>query len=213
VKKKTVLLTGVLVCLMLNACSTESAVNTPKNNSVQNVAAEVAQEQDTESEQAKDTASEQAAEPDTSTEMQDMETVYALGENAVLGDWGISVTDAKIVESIAANYGTFSPDSTDSKYAHLFVTVTNNGKQADNFLPTFGLGDDVTAKVLYGEGYEFSATNLLGYTNEMHDSTINPLSSKDGEIAFEIPNSVADSENELFVRFSSGNESVTFKIR
>ena len=47
----------------------------------------------------------------------------------------------------------------------------------------------------------------------MHDSTIIPLTSTNGEIAFEISESVAEATNELLVSFFSGNDSVVFQIR
>ncbi len=103
---------------------------------------------------------------------------YALGNSADLKDWSINVTDVKIVDSIAGSLGSFSPKEEGNTYVQVFVTVKNTGKTADSFLPSFCIGDDVNAKVLYSDGYEFTASNLLGYTNDLHDSTINPLSSK-----------------------------------
>lgn len=130
-----------------------------------------------------------------------------------LKDWEISVTSMQIVDSIAADYGQFSPDEEGSEYVQVFVTVNNNGKEADSFLPSFGIGDDVYAKMFYGDGYEFSASNLLAYSNDLHDSTIIPLSSKTGEIAFAVPELVATSADELLIQFNSGNDDVKFKLR
>lgn len=138
---------------------------------------------------------------------------YALGNSAELKDWSINVTDVKIVDSIAGSLGSFSPKEEGNTYLQVFVTVDNIGKTADSFLPSFAIGDDIIAKVLYSDGYEFTASNLLGYTNDLHDSSINPLSSKTGEIVYEIPSQVADSEEALLLQFSSGNESVTFNLR
>lgn len=138
---------------------------------------------------------------------------YALGNSAELKDWSINVSDVKIVDSIAGSLGSFSPKEEGNTYLQVFVTVDNIGKTADSFLPSFAIGDDVIAKVLYSDGYEFTASNLLGYTNDLHDSSINPLSSKTGEIVYEIPSQVADSEEALLLQFSSGNESVTFNLR
>lgn len=155
-------------------------------------------------------------EPETSLETEESsETIYKIGESASLKDWTISVTDTKIVDSIASDYGygSFNPKEEGNKYAQVFVTVNNDGKQADNFLPTISIGKQVNAKILYADGYEFSATNLLGYSNDLHDSTINPLSSRTGEIVFEIPSTVAESEDELLIQFSLGNDIIQFKIR
>lgn len=153
-----------------------------------------------------------AAEADTAPESQTAE-VYNMSDTAVLGDWNISVTDAQIVDSIQGDFGSFSPDGDGNKYLQVFVSVSNNGKEAARFLPSVGIGDDVNAKVLYGDGYEFSATGLLGYSNDLHDSSINPLSSKTGEIAFNVPATVADSTDELLIQFTSGSSMVSFEIR
>lgn len=141
------------------------------------------------------------------------ENVYVIGETASLKDWSIVVTDFKIVDTINDNYGYFSPDSENGKYAQVFVTVTNNGKQSMTFLPSFGLGDDVGTKLLYGDNYEFSATDLIGYSNEIHDAGLNPMSSQSGEVVFEIPDSVASSTDEIIIQFTSGNDKVQFKVR
>lgn len=138
---------------------------------------------------------------------------YALGNSTDLKDWSINVTDVKIVDSIAGSLGSFSPKEESNTYVQVFVTVENTGKTADSFLPSFCIGDDVNAKVLYSDGYEFTASNLLGYTNDLHDSTINPLSSKTGEIVYEIPSEVVNSEEPLLLQFSSGNDTVAFNLR
>lgn len=201
-KKNVLMLIGVLVCLSCSACGSDDTGDTAKESQYIQEADE--EDADVENEQEEDISEE---------EEQTDETIYNIGDSAELKDWEISVTDSKIVESIAASYGSYSPETEENRYLQIFVSVANNGKQADTFLPSYGFGDDVRAKVIYGEGYEFSATNLLGYSNEMHDSTVNPLSSKDGEIAFDIPEVVANSEEELLLQFTSGNDTVTFKIR
>lgn len=143
----------------------------------------------------------------------DSETIYEIGNSASLKDWTITVTDTKIADSIAMDYGSFSPKEEGNKYLQVFVIVNNDGKQANNFLPTITVGNMVKAKVLYADGYEFTSSNLLGYSNDLHDSVINPLSSRTGEIAFEIPSSVAESDEELLIQFSSGSDAIKFKIR
>lgn len=194
VKKKMIIALGTAACIMLAGCG-ESKVDSASNSTVNGESGK--------------TEVSSVTEVETSS----AEAVYNIGDTALLNDWEISVTDLQIVESIQGDYGSFSPKEEGNKYAHVYATVTNKGKEADNFCPTYGFGDDVKAKILYGDGYEFTATNLLGYSNELHDQTINPLSSKTGELAFEIPEAVAGSTDELFIQFSSGNDSIKFKIR
>ena len=141
------------------------------------------------------------------------EVVHSIGESVVLNDWEIAITDVKVVESVSSDYMIYEPKEEGNKFAQLFVTVQNKGKESDRFLPSFGYNDDVFVKLYYGDGYEFSATQLLGYDNDLHDSTINPLSSQSGEVAFEIPESVASASDEVIIKFIAGEDSISFKIR
>ncbi len=189
-KKKIVALVGILACMSVAACAkTQTEDGTSQSKT----------EGDTKETQESTTKKE--------------DTIYNIGDNVSLKDWGITVTEFKVVDSIAADYGSFTPKEEGNKYAQLFVTVANNGKEADNFLPTVGMGDDVSVKLLYGDGYEFTASNLLGYSEDLHDSHINPLSSKNGEIAFAIPDSVASAADEILIQFKSKNDIIKIKVR
>lgn len=199
-KKKIAVLMGVVICLSFSACSVKQEVVQEQSSLVQSESSE--EEELNENEVSEEEVNNAA----------DEETVFGVGDVAPLKDWEISVTDFTMVDSIAWEYGSFKPDE-GNKFAQVFVTVTNNGKQSDSFLPSFGFGDDVCSKIIYGDGYEFSASNLLGYSNDLHDSTINPLSSKTGEIAFQIPQSVSDGTEGLILQFISGNDKVEFKVR
>lgn len=214
-KKKVIALLGMVICLSMAACggSSKETVSNGADTTTQDSNEKTSNEAETEKEVEVEKESETTEQNVTDeTDNQDA-AVYNINDSVQLKDWTISVTDFKIVDSIAADYGSFSPDSEGDKFAQVFVSATNDGKQASNFLPSYGYGDDVSAKLLYGDGYEFSATNLLGYSNEMHDSSINPLSSQTGEIAFEIPESVASSTDEIIIQFTSGNDKVRFKVR
>ncbi len=197
-KKKILLAVGISLCLTMVGCSSnEKSTNNASENK-------------TEIEESTDEVEDESKNEE---EIKSEELIYNIGDSIELKDWGIVVTNMQIVESIAADYGAFNPNEEENKYAQVFVTVTNNGKEADSFLPIVGYGDDINVKMIYGDGYEFTATNLLGYDAELHDSMINPLSSKDGEIAFEIPESVASATDEMFIQFKSGNDAVKVKIR
>lgn len=198
-KKKIIVLLSFMACITMTACTSTKTRTSGSGENVQSSETNV-QSSETDAQQTEETT-------------KPAETVYNIGDSITLADWGIVVTELKVVESIAANYGTFSPNEAGNKFAQVFVTVTNNGKQADNFMPIVSMSDDVSVKLLYGDGYEFSSTNLLGYDNDMHNSNLNPLSSKSGEIAFEIPDSVASSGDELLLQFKSGNDEVKVKIR
>lgn len=196
-KKRTLIALSVSACLLAAGCtSTSTSTNNNSNSSKKS-----------------DKVTEASSEILTSESETEVTAAYNIGDTAVLKDWEINLTDMQIVESITAGYLSFKPKEEGNKYMQVFLSVNNKGKEADTFCPSYGFGDDISAKVLYGDGYEFTATNLLGYDNDIHDSKVNPLSSQTGEIAFEIPDSVASAEDELIVQFSSGSDVVKFKVR
>lgn len=59
----------------------------------------------------------------------------------------------------------------------------------------------------------FSAANLLGYSKDLHDTSLNPLQSKSGSMAFEISDSVANAADELILEFQSGSKALDYKVR
>ena len=207
-KKKTLIVLGLLLSFSIAACSGNSNAANIENDSVELESTEQAPTDDMKTSEIMANSDEIEQESEETEEV-----VYNVGEVAQLKDWEITVTDIQIVDSIAADYGSFNPNEEGNKYVQVFVAVENKGKQADHFLPSFGYGDDVSSKILYGDGYEFTATQLLGYSNDLHDSTVNPLSSQSGEIAFEIPETVASSTDELIISFISGSDVVNFKLR
>ncbi|WP_125143688.1 hypothetical protein [Clostridium transplantifaecale] len=93
------------------------------------------------------------------------------------------------------------------------ITATNNGKNAATFLPSFNMGDDISVKLLNQGEYEFTASNLLGYCKSLYDTSVNPLSTKSGMIAFEVPDSVASADEELVLVISAGKDALQIKVR
>lgn len=137
----------------------------------------------------------------------------AIGTEAALGDWAITVTAFEWKDEIVDSYFSFAPGE-GNKFAVVSVDISNNGKTADTFLPSYGFGDDVFARIIYGDGYEFSATSLLGYDADIHDEYVNPLSSASGVIAFEIPSSVVDdTAGALYIVFTAGEATAEYQLR
>ena len=138
--------------------------------------------------------------------------LVAIGEMSTLGDWSIVINSAEVVDSIKGGMGSFSPDA-GNKFLQLNATITNNGKSAAQLLQSFSLGDGVQVKLTYGDGYEFNPVNLMMAANSLFDESINPLSSKDGFIAFELPDSVALGTDRLLLQFSAGSDETTVNLR
>ena len=138
--------------------------------------------------------------------------LVAIGETSTLGDWSIVISSIEVVDSIKGGMGSYSPDA-GNKFLQVNATITNNGKSAAPLLQSFSLGDAVQVKITYGDGYEFNPVNLMMAPNSLYDESINPLSSKDGFIAFELPDSVASGTDQVLLQFSAGVEKTSVKVR
>ena len=158
---------------------------------------------------------ESATEASTEAETTAAETTASeipMGQTATIDCWDITVSQMQILDAVSNGYGQFEPDE-GNKYLLISLSAANNGKESAKFLPSFSMSDDITAKLIYGDGYEFDQTNLIGYDRSMLDCVINPLSSAEGDIAFEIPNTVAESTDKMILEFSCGNDKLDFVLR
>ena len=133
------------------------------------------------------------------------------GDTVMLGNWEITLVGCEITEGVQNGaYTVFKADE-GNRYVVVTLTVKNTGTTSDRFLPSFSMGDGVRAKLLYQGEYEFSATNLLGHSDELHDKSLNPLSSVEGLIAFQIAEDAAVAD-ELVLTLSEGSESVKYDL-
>lgn len=141
------------------------------------------------------------------------ETLYKIGDTITIDEWEITLNSAEVTDRIDnGNSGMFyfSPKE-GSKYLVVNATVKNLSKDSKTFLPTVYMNSDVKATVHYQE-YEFTSTNLLGCSDDLHSTSLNPLSSKTGIIAFEIAEDVLSSLDEFELVFSTKNESYAFAL-
>lgn len=206
--KKQKTLIAIAMTLTLAGCSAPATTATAPDNSAE---MESLKTQVDELKKENDDLKAQLATTEAPTVAPD--SVLSIGDEGSLKDWTIIVTNAEVTDSIKENdYYGFSPEE-GNKYLAIDITATNNGKNAATFLPSYGLGDDISAKVLYQGDYEFSATNLLGYSKSIFDTSINPLSTKSGMVAFELPDSVASADEELILVISAGKTNLQFKVR
>ncbi len=204
------LLPIALALLLLAGCSAKPSTSEPSVTPSTEATPETSSPSESEAQVESPTPAMEA--PAAPSEEPPVETAFAIGDTATLGDWEINVTEFEFTTNIKADYGSFSPED-GNQYGVAYVSVTNTGKESGRFLPSIGMNDDVQAKILYGDGYEFSAANLLGHSDDLHDSALNPLTSKNGLIAFQLPQTVADSTDPLTLVFSAGKDKVTFTLR
>ncbi|GEM_PF-2321194 len=193
---KRISMVMLLAVLLLTSCGT------PGGGNVQSSAPEQSSEpvSDPEPTPTPEPTPEPTAEPQNQT-----------GDTVTLGEWEITLVGCEITDRVSVNqFMGFTADE-GNQYVLVTLSVKNTGTAADTFLPSFHMGNDVSTKLLYQGEYEFSATNMLGHSDELHDKTLNPLSSAEGLVAFQVADEAAVAE-ELELVLSQGKESVTFSL-
>lgn len=137
---------------------------------------------------------------------------HEIGETITFGIWEITLNLFTTSSEIEADYLCFKPDE-GNIYLVGNITIKNIGTDAGTFLPSFSLSQDVRARIIYDGTYEFTPINLLGHNDDLHDETINPLSSKTGIIVFSVAEEAAESEKSLVLILEQGDESIEYVLR
>lgn len=200
--KISISLLSVLLVLALTSCAPTGAAST--TNAASNA------QRNTESAQ-NNTAAENSGSEDS--ELQNP-AVIELGETAKFSNWEVTPESFVIATEVSSSYITFSPDE-GNRYFVSEMTVKNVGKEAALFLPPiYNTNKDLRITVWFDNEYEFSSATLLAHTEDLHSKTLNPLTSKTGILAFQLPIEVIeDTEKSLVMRISLGKDFVDYSIR
>ena len=139
------------------------------------------------------------------------EKKYKIGETVKTEKWDITINNAKFVDKIIDNSRRFTP-SEGNKYLVINLTVKNTGTKNDTFLSNINLiTDDLTTHITYKD-YNFSGISLIGYSEDLFEKSLNPLSSKNGVLTFEISSEVSDKLNEMSMIFKEGTKKYTINL-
>ena len=134
-----------------------------------------------------------------------------VGESSRIGDWEVTLTSFEVLKKVDSSFGYFTPDE-GNRYVVAYFTVKNAGEDSGTFLSQYSIYGRLRAKILYQNDYEFTSTNLLGHDNDLHNKSLNPLTSISGIIAFDIVQEVAES-GELVLELSQGNEKIAYLLK
>lgn len=141
------------------------------------------------------------------------ETVAAeIGKEYSIDVWSLKVNSMTFTDKVAdSEYFGFNADE-GTKYLVIDVTIVNNDKSAKIFMPSFSFGTETKPQVIYKEEYEYSSTIMLGYSKDMHNSTVQPLASKTGEIIISVPDTVVNDKSNASLVFTYSNQKVIYNL-
>ena len=140
--------------------------------------------------------------------------VYSLGDTVEIGNFQITASSVEVTDRVASPISEtvgFKPEE-GSKYVVINTSVKNIGTDNNTFLPTIGtVKKDISVKLVYGN-YEFQSTNLLGHSDDLHTTSLNPLSSKTGFIAFQVADEVAQDLSDVKLVFSLDKDNYEYSL-
>lgn len=201
--KKTALLLTTCCALVLAGCSATERSTNPTQPTTQS----------SESQTSEDNSTAATTAPDESTAAPE-ETTVALGDKMTLADWTITakkVTAQKKIQN--GKYQYFQPKKGNT-YLVVSLSVRNEGKQAEDFLPMIVYGDKSTSATLfYQDGYEYKPTQLIAYDKDLTTRKVQPLSTEKGIIAFEVPKKVAKAKKNLKLTFNSQGQTASYTLK
>lgn len=201
--KKTALLLTTCCALVLAGCSaTELSQNSTQTTT-----------QPSESQTSQDDSAAASAAPDESTAAPE-ETTIALGDKMTLADWTITAKKASVEKKIKnGKYQYFQPKKGNS-FIVVSLSVRNEGKQAEDFLPRVGYEDKMTSVTLfYKDGYEYKPTELIAYDKDLTTRKVQPLSTEKGVVAFEVPKEAAKAKKDLKLTFKSKGQTASYSLK
>lgn len=214
-KKTMIIVLITSVILHLTACQSPPAqpvleTTAAKQDSVEQIAAD---EEITASEEETVIETEEETVTVTGTVIPEPE-YHNIGDTVNIGHWEITLVSSELVNTIEDQFGEQKADE-GVTFALLTVNIVNNYKVADKFIDTFNSSMDIDFQLLDSEEESYRLSTWYHFTDrDGGEKWINPLSSHDQKLVFELPNTIIDGEQELILKLIPKHmKHVLFRIR
>lgn len=157
--------------------------------------------------------------------IEDVRTI-AIGETATIGGWEITVTSIEYAPELKAQTENMMGSNTiaageGKQFVIVNAQLKNTAENLEMFLPDTPYSEYTKETLIYDGKYEYSgystASALNIYSSLVH-TTVSPLETKTGYIAFAVPNEVVESEKPLQLKIEQEKDyktldSITFNLR
>lgn len=141
--------------------------------------------------------------------------IYDNGEMASIGDWNITVNNIEIAEKwyyTDSEYSPYMQSDSGNVYYAVNMTVKNNGKELQTFLPYVAVGKQISSVLVYDNEYEYSCTMTMGAQNCLDNTTLNPLTEVTGTVLFSVPKNL-DLDKDFVLEIKEGQQKILFSIK
>ncbi len=142
------------------------------------------------------------------------ETELSLGDKGTIGDWNITVKKATVKNKIADGLRVFSPSKKGDSFVIVNVSVVNKGKEAATLFPVVGIkGQMITATVCSESGTEYQPTQLLAYSKDLINKSLDPKKKTNGIMAFAVSKKDAKAVKKLTLKIGNDDEALLCSLK
>ena len=141
------------------------------------------------------------------------ETSLALGKKGTVNDWKICAKKAAVKTKINnGSYTQYKPGKGKS-FVVVSLSVRNNGKKGEQFLPRLGFENKmISATLIYQDKDEYAPTQLLGYSKDLVTASIKSKTTKNGTIAFEVPKKTAKNLKKIKLKIGTKMDYLVYNL-
>lgn len=171
------------------------------------------------------TSSNAAVSSTVESNIEEVSTI-AIGETATIEGWEITVTSVEYVSELKAETENMMGSNTiaageGKQFVIVNAQLKNIAEDLKMFLPDTPYSDHTKETLIYDEKYEYSGystVSALNVYNSLVHTTVSPLETKTGYIAFDVPNEVVESEKPLQLKIEQKKDyktlgSIIFELR
>lgn len=129
----------------------------------------------------------------------------------ILSNWEITYHSSKVMNQFESSLYIYTA-SDGKQFVVADMTVTNRGLESDTFLPMlYYVGQDPIVQVADSTKTDlYDCVDPITYSPSLNNTTLDPGESKDGELIFEIPDSLAQSGEQLYLAVSLGENLMVY---
>lgn len=137
----------------------------------------------------------------------------AAGESIILGGWEITFRSAETIPAVEDDLRRYEPKN-GNVYLQAFFTITNRTPERESFMPLVNY--DGKAPIIYlldAAGEEvYVSEEILTYSNCLNNKGVDPETSEDGELFFQLSEDVAQNREDLYIVIVLGNQMVYYTL-
>ncbi len=131
----------------------------------------------------------------------------------MLGGWEITYHSAETTALVEGDLSQSKPKE-GNLFVQAFFTITNHTPERENFMPLINYDGKSPEVYLLDAASEevYVSEDILTYRNGLCNKGVDPETSADGELFFQLPEDAAENRENLYIVIVLGNQMVYYPL-